>query len=256
MKVFIALCKKEMLEYIRKSRLTIMLIIFLLFGIMNPAMAKLTPWLMETMSDSLAESGFVVKEITVDALTSWNQFFKNVSMIILFYIIMVSSTFTQEYQKNTLIPVVTKGVPRYLIVISKLITMSLLWTVFYCGSAIITYGYNAYFWNNNVADNLFISVLCCWLIGISGISAVCFFSAISSSNTGVLLGITGAIVLSYIIGFIPHVKEFVPTRLLSGASLITSEIEVADLLPSIVTSVILSVVLLLCSIILFNKKKI
>lgn len=256
MKIYIALCRKELLEYIRKGRFTILLIIFMLFGVMNPAMAKLTPWLMENMSDSLAESGLVVKQITVNALTSWSQFFNNVSMIIIVYIIMVSGSFTLEYQKNTLIPVVTKGVPRYLIVLSKMTTMMTLWTLLYSGGTLITYGYNAYFWNNNIAHNLFAAVACCWLIGIIGISAVCFFSVIANSSTGVLLGVAGGIVASYIFGFIPYIKEFVPTKLLSAAALTTSGIKMDDLWAAVITTIILTIILSLLSVIFFNKKKI
>ncbi len=256
MKIYIALCRKELLEYIRKGRFTILLIIFMLFGVMNPAMAKLTPWFMKSMSDTLAESGLVVKEITVDAMTSWSQFFKNISTIIVIYIIMVSGSFTLEYQKNTLIPVVTKGVPRYLIVLSKMMTMMMLWTLLYSGSTFITYGYNAYFWNNNIAHNLFAAVACCWLIGIIGISAVCFFSVIANSSIGVILGVAGGIVASYICGFIPKIKEFVPTKLLSAAALTTSDLKMDDFWRAIITGAVLSVILSVCSVMLFNKKKI
>ena len=41
--------------------------LFLAFGIMNPAIAKLTPFLMEMFAESLAESGMVITEIPVNA---------------------------------------------------------------------------------------------------------------------------------------------------------------------------------------------
>ena len=43
---------------------------------MSPAVAKLTPWMMETLSDSMAGSGFIVTDVQVDALTSWTQFLR------------------------------------------------------------------------------------------------------------------------------------------------------------------------------------
>ena len=78
MKSFIAFLKKEVFECIRSGELTFFCILFLIFGIMNPAIAKLTPWMLETLSDSLAEQGMMVTEVTVNALTSWTQFFKNI----------------------------------------------------------------------------------------------------------------------------------------------------------------------------------
>ena len=54
MNAFIAFTKKEWLETIRSGKLVILTVLFLLFGIMNPAIAKLTPWMMELMSESLS----------------------------------------------------------------------------------------------------------------------------------------------------------------------------------------------------------
>ena len=48
MKSLIAFMKKEWMDLVRSGRLMILLVIFLLFGIMNPAIAKLTPWMMES----------------------------------------------------------------------------------------------------------------------------------------------------------------------------------------------------------------
>ena len=80
-----AFLRKEGMEFIRTGKIWILLIIFILFGIMNPAIAKLTPWMVETMSDSLAESGMVLTEVKVNAITSWNQFYKNISMALIIF---------------------------------------------------------------------------------------------------------------------------------------------------------------------------
>ena len=80
MKTFLAFLKKELLFQLRTGKGMILGILFVLFGIMNPAVAKLTPWLMEMMADSLAESGMIITGITVTAMDSWVQFFKNMPM--------------------------------------------------------------------------------------------------------------------------------------------------------------------------------
>lgn len=80
MRQLIEFTRKEFVELMRTGKIWILLIIFALFGIMNPAIAKLTPWMMEMFSDSLEETGMILKEIHVDALTSWAQFYKNISL--------------------------------------------------------------------------------------------------------------------------------------------------------------------------------
>jgi hypothetical protein len=57
MRALFAFVKKELTEQARSGKLLFMTILFVLLGIMNPAIAKLTPWLLETMADSLADSG-------------------------------------------------------------------------------------------------------------------------------------------------------------------------------------------------------
>ena len=112
MRTFIAFLKKEILETIRTGKLFIVLIISCLFGIMSPAIAKLTPWMMKTLSDSLEESGLQVKEVVVDALTSWTQFYKNMPILIIVFVFVYAAIYVNEYQKGTLVTIISKGLAR------------------------------------------------------------------------------------------------------------------------------------------------
>ena len=85
-----AFIRKEVTEHIRSGKITILVVIFIILGIMNPAIAKLTPWLLETMADTLAESGMTVTEVTVSALDSWVQFFKNLPMGLIAFILFLN----------------------------------------------------------------------------------------------------------------------------------------------------------------------
>ena len=216
MRSLIAFMKKEITEQIRSSRLMVLGILFVLFGIMNPAVAKLTPWLFEIMADSLAESGMTVTDITVTAMDSWVQFFKNMPMALIAFVLLESSIFTKEYQTGTLLLSLTKGLSRYKVVISKAAVLTVLWTVGYWLCFGITYGYNAYFWDNAIAQNLMFSVVCWWVFGLWVISLTVLFSTVSTSNTGVLLGAGGVVLASYLLGMIPKIGKYLPTRLTSS----------------------------------------
>lgn len=99
MKSLGAFIKKEYLDTARTGKLVILILLFILFGIMNPAIAKLTPWLMETLSDTMAESGLLIADIKVDAMTSWTQFFKNIPIALIAFVLIFSDIFTKEYQQ-------------------------------------------------------------------------------------------------------------------------------------------------------------
>ena len=159
MKSLLAFMKKEWMEQVRSGRLLILVIIFILLGIMNPAVAKLTPWLLEMMADSLEASGMTVTAVTVSAMDSWVQFFKNAPMGLIAFILLESSIFTKEYQSGTLVLALTKGLDRHKVVISKAIILTLLWTVCYWFCFTITFGYNTYFWDNIIPHFIYLRIM-------------------------------------------------------------------------------------------------
>lgn len=250
-----AFLKKELTEQIRSGRLMILGLLFVLFGIMNPAIAKLTPWLLETMADSLAESGMIVTDVKVSAMDSWVQFFKNLPMGLIAFVLLESSIFTKEYSTGTLVLSLTKGLERYKVVISKTVVLVVLWTVCYWMCFGITYGYNAYFWDNTVAQNLIFSAVCWWLFGMMMVALMVMFSTVSGANTGVLCGTGGVVFVSYLVSLWPKASKYLPTFLTDGNALIYGLKETEDYIPSLLIAVSISVICFAISIPIFNKKQ-
>lgn len=81
MKSLMAFLKKEFMEQSRTSKLVLLGILFTLFGIMSPVIAKLTPLMVEMMAETMAQSGIIMTEVTVTALDCWAQFYKNVPLL-------------------------------------------------------------------------------------------------------------------------------------------------------------------------------
>lgn len=256
MKGLIAFIKKEMLEQIRSGKMIILAILFILFGIMNPAIAKLTPWMLEMLSDSLAQSGMVVTSMTVTALDSWVQFFKNVPMALIAFILIESNIFTKEYETGTLILSLTKGLKRYKVVMGKATVLVVLWSFYYWLCFGITYSYNSYFWDNTIAKNLLLSVACWWLFGIWVIAFLILFSIVASTNILVLVGTGGVVLASYLLGLFPKIKEYVPTLLMNGNALIYGTEDASTYTVAIIITSVISLMCFLISIPLFDKKHI
>ena len=256
MKSLIAFIKKEIMEQLRTGRLMILGMLFILFGIMNPAVAKLTPWMLETMADSLAESGIIVIDVTISAMDSWVQFFKNIPMALIAFVLMESNIFTREYQTGTLVLSLTKGLKRYKVVVSKTVVLTGLWSFGYWLCFGITYGYNAYFWDNAVAKNLMFSVICWWLFGLWVIGLIILFSTLANSNTGVLMGTGGVVLASYLLGLFPNLREYVPTLVADGNSLIYGAAEAKTYSVPILTVIVMCIICFVGGIVIFNKKQI
>ena len=256
MKQLIAFTKKEFLEQKRSGRIIILTLLFCLFGIMNPAIAKLTPWMMDLLSEELAKSGMSVTKVNVDALTSWTQFFKNGPIVLIVFLVMFGGILTNECQKGTLINVITKGLNRYRIIVSKTFTMFILWTVGYLLCYGITYGYNAYFWDNSIANNLLFAAFGLYLFGLWLITLIPLASTIFSSSSAVLLSLGGAYLTTYLLSLLPTLTELSPTRLTDSANLLTGTSKISDYGMAIIISILFMVFNIVVSIQLFNKKNI
>lgn len=255
MKPLLAFVKKEYSEAARSGKLIILVLLFVLFGIMNPAIAKLTPWMMEMLSDAMEESGLLVNNIQVDAMTSWTQFFKNIPMALIAFVLIFSDIFTKEYKSGTLLLVLTKGLSRYKVVLAKTLLLLSLWTFGYGLCFAITYGYNAYFWDNGIADNLFFSVSVWWLFGVWVICLIVLFSSLLQNNTGVSLCTGGTVFLAYLLSVIPKVKAYSPTMLMGTDSLLTGAEGIDAYTKAVVVAAALCVVCVAVSIPVINKKQ-
>lgn len=256
MKSFVAFMKKEWMESVRSGKIVILIILFILLGILGPAIAKLTPWMLKMMEDSLAEAGLIVTEVPVNALTSWTQFFKNIPMGCIVFACIYSGIFTREYQAGTLILMLTKGLSRWKVMLGKYTLVFFIWTFCYWLCFTITYGYNAYFWDNRIASDLFFAAALWWLFGVWVISLITFFSVICKSNTGVLLGTGGSVLVSYVVGLFPKVKAFTPAMLMDAMPLLSGAAEMDAYKDAVYVTVILCILLVGASVPLFNKKNI
>ena len=253
MKQLVAFIQKEFMEIVRNSKLLICGIIFALLGIMNPAIAKLTPWIIEMYSNT-SSSGIVFQKVEVTALTSWEQFYKNMPIAFIVFVLMFSGIVASELQKGTLINIVTKGMSRWKIMISKFVMMLVLWTGVYFLSYVITYFYNAFYWDNSIAKHIFFAVFCFYLFGVWLISLIILVSAFADNSTTVSLGVGGGFIVSYLLGMVPKLQDYLPTKLMDSLILIVGQAEPGEYIPAIIIVLCLSIANLVLGIIFFNKK--
>lgn len=256
MKSLTAFMKKDWKEHLRSARLYVLLGVFVLLGVMNPAVAKLTPWLMDTLSETLAQSGMTVEPVTVTAMDSWMQFFKNVPMGLIVFVILESSIFTREYRSGTLVLALTKGLERWKVIASKTVVLAVLWTVYYWLCFGVTYVINSFFWDNSVACNLCFSVTCWWLAGLMTVMLVVFFSSVTKSSAVVLAGTAGVYLAASLINLIPKYGKYSPAELMNSVPLITGAAETGDYTAAVIITLALTVLCVALSVPILNKKQI
>ena len=253
MRSYFAFLKKELLDCARGGKLLILVVLFLFVGIMNPAIAKMTPWLMETFADSLADAGVTVTAVEVNAMTSWAQFFKNLPIVWIAFLLMYAGTFTTEYDSQTLILILSKGMPRYRVLLAKTTIMLLVWTLGFWLCFGVTCGYNLYFWEDTIPQNLMSLCIGWWIFGIWTVALVVFFSVALRGYGGVILAVGGSVLIVYLIGLIPKASKWIPTALMNGGSLLLTGECVPY--PALILACLTAVALLLQAVPILNKKQ-
>ena len=256
MRSFFAFFKKELLESARSGKLMILGVLFIAFGIMNPAIAKLTPWMLEIMAEELAESGMSITSVTVDALTSWTQFFKNIPMALIAFVLIYGGIFTREYESGTLLLMLTKGLARYKVLLAKALLLLSLWSLGYFICFGITYAYNAYFWDNSVAKSLMPAVLNWWLFGLWVICLAVLFSTLAKGSSIVLLGTGAAALAAYLLALLPKITPYSPASLMNSAGLLAGAESTEDYTKAVIVTAVTCAVSLAVSIPIFSKKDI
>lgn len=256
MRPMAALLKKEYMEATRTGRLSVLVLLFALFGVMNPALAKLTPWMMEMLSGSLAESGLTVTNVQVDTITSWTQFFKNIPIALIAFALLFSDCFTKEYRSGTLLLTLTKGLTRYKVVLAKTALLYCLWTLGYGLCFAITYGYNAYFWDNSVADHLFSAASMWWLFGVWVISLLVLFSSLLKNNAAVTLCTGGVVILAYLLRVIPKAAAYSPALLMGAASLLSGAEQTAAYRDAVLIAAVSALIFIVLSVMNMNKRQV
>ena len=255
MKTCLAFMKKEAMGQLRSWKLLVLGIVFTLLGAMNIAIAELTPQLYELLADTFAESGMAYTPVPVTALDAWAQFFKNIPIGLIVFVVLESSLFTREYRTGTLVLSLTKGLERPKVVIAKTVVLAALWTVCYGLCTGITWAAGAILWDNAVAQHLLFAGFCSWMFGLWVIALMVLFSTLARSNTVVLAGTGGVVLSCYLMSLLPKLGEVLPTRLMDGTSLIYGTAKPSGYTIPLIVAIVMMIACFVASFPIFNRKQ-
>jgi len=226
MRGYLAFLSKEFLEQLRTYKLLILPVVFLIFGMMSPVLAKMMPEIFASIDMEGME--IVIPEPTY--LDSYAQFFKNsTQMGIIAVLLVFSGMMSQEFSRGTLIGVLAKGLPRPAVLFSKYTAAMSLWSGSLALSAAAQVGYTLYLFGSHDTTGLLFSLFCMWLFGAFLIAAsLCMGTLLKGGYAGLLatVAILGGLMIA---GTWPVISEKSPMLLLSvGPGLMQGLTEVQD----------------------------
>ncbi|MDR2929733.1 MAG: hypothetical protein LBV06_02325 [Propionibacteriaceae bacterium] len=252
MRGYAAFLGKELIEAVRTYKLFLMLVIFGVFGMSSPLLAKLTPQMIASVvSPELAAT--IPAPSAVDA---WTQFYKNVGQLgLVILIIMFSGVLANELSKGTLVNVVTKGLSRGAVILAKLTSMVAIWTGSLVLAAGLTWVYTQYLFGSNALPHLVVSVVLLWVFGVFLLSLLVCAATLGSNNWVALLITVAVVAVGLVAGIIPAAYHYNPLSLASqNMALITGTVTLGDLWPAIGITLGLIVVLVAAAIGIFRRR--
>lgn len=252
--MILALFKKEWMEFTRNYKLLIIGCVFLFFGFSSPLMAKFMPEIL---------TNFLPKEVADSfpaptAFDSWAQFFKNISQMGIFVIVLIfGSILANERQSGTLIIFLTKGLKRSHVIYVKSAFSMVIWTISYVLSFLITYAYTAYYFDTTAIDQLFLAIFLLWLFGIFILSVTILGNVLFRSYFSSLLFTACVVVALFIIAFFPKLENISILRLATeNNDVLHGVFHFSDYGYPIACTIICCVICHLLAIQLFNRKEV
>lgn len=252
---FLVFFKKELVEYARTYKLLIMLVVFAIFGITNPLIAKLTP---ELMANLMPEGmSMTIPEPT--ALDAWAQFFKNTQQMGMIVLALVfSGVVSTEVSRGTLINLLTKGLSRQAVILAKYSAMLFVWSLSVVLSAALTWVYTVYLFPNDqvTVGYLLFAISCMWLFGAFLLASLLSSATLVKGNYGSLLLIGLMLVFLMVVNIIPNAKEYNPIALASmNMELVAGTIDPSTIYAAVGITGIASLGLIALALLVFSKKR-
>ncbi|KRK78590.1 ABC transporter permease [Companilactobacillus nodensis] len=245
--------RKELLESWRSYHLLIIAVVFVIFGIEGPLMAKLTPEILKMASGS----GMTIKMTDPTSLDSWQQYYKNMTQIGIYVLAVIfSGTISGEVSRGTLINLVTKGLPRYSVVLAKYIVAYFQWCLALVTAFFINWVYTAYYFSDNKSPNVLTGLWPLLIFGSMFVAVTIFGSALGKSNyLGFLTAVVAFIFLT-LLNLFKDVKRYNPISLVTdNMSLVKGTEKISHIMPAVWITILSAVVLVYLAVLLLKHKK-
>lgn len=254
MRGYFAFVKKEFRESISTYKAVIMLAVFLFFGMSSPLLAKLLPQLLSGMD----LNGMTIQIPKPTALDSYAQLFKNLTQMgLLVFLLVFCGILSKELTKGTLTLLLTKGLSRDAVILSKFTVTTILWSVSLVLASLTAYGYTVYLFPEGKISHLPFSVLCLWMFGVLLLALIFLSSAlIPGSFGGIILPAVIIFVLLFL-NLFPKFEKWNPITLASqNVALLSGSEKVSELIPLVWITFGTAAVILVLALAVFRKVRI
>jgi ABC-2 type transport system permease protein len=217
---FLTVLRKELLEQWRTYRFLIVAAVMVLFGLISPLLAKLTPELLKSIPDLPPGLAATIPVPTLaDAV---GQYLKNMSQFGILLALLVSmGVVVQEKERGTAAMMLTRQVSRETFVLAKFVGLALSFSAALLFAAIGCW-YYTYFLFGRMAWGPWLGLNALMLLVFLVYTAAALLCSTLARTQSAAAGLAlGALILIAGVGALPRLNEYLPGRLFGwGGSLI------------------------------------
>jgi ABC-2 type transport system permease protein len=252
---YFTILKKELLEMNRSRKTLVLIMLFAFVAIASPLLAKLLPEILKNMP---ATPGLIIDLPEASWRDAIDQLVKNIGQIgMIVLIFLFAGSITEEKNKKTLEMTLTKPISRTSFILGKFsaailslkVVTIISFTLFYLYTVSIfgSFSLTSFAWLS-----LFVLVYEIFLAVLA-----IFFSTFSKNQImSVGLSFMTVILAIPLLGYIRKIENYLPGKIFTNYKEIFTNNHISDFLPSVITTIIISVVLIFASIYLFKKQEI
>jgi ABC-2 type transport system permease protein len=232
---------KELREQLRTYRLPVVAIIFVIFGITSPALARYTQELLDLIG-SQATGGMQIVLPPPTVADAVDQLLKNMGQIgILIAILLAMGTVASEKDRGTAAFVLTKPASRLSFLLAKLVAVAVTLGVAVIVGSIFGWIYTTLLFEGSAVSvpGFVLMAVLAWLC-ILAFGALTFLGSTvtSSAVAGAGFGFVALIVIG-LVGALPGVGAWMPTSLLGAATNVAVGLPTQDLAQGVVGCVLI-----------------
>ncbi|MCL2060263.1 MAG: alpha/beta fold hydrolase [Oscillospiraceae bacterium] len=260
-RMFRIFLKKELVEAFKTYKLLILGAVYIVLGIVSPLIAKMTPDIVKlAMQVDPTTAGMDLGAFVPEpnAFSAWAQFYGNVSQIGLIALVVVfGGMMASELSKGQITILLTKGLPRGTVILSKLAASAFIWTGCYAAAFFTSWGYTVYFFPGEKLPNLLLAGLCLWAFGMFLLALLALAASLAKESSIIcMLSVGAAVVALNILNVAPYVGKYNPATL-AGApvSLVADAVTPRGVYPSLAAAAIVAAALAMLATITFGAKK-
>ena len=257
---FFPFLRKELVESLRTFRFVILAAVTAAFGILSPLMVKYLPAMMDALLTEEMMGGINLTDMMPppSALAGWAEFISSVAQTgVIALVVVFAGGISGEIGKNTLIPLLSRGLSRQSVVCAKAISNAVNWTLSYAVSAGLTWCAIVLLFPGEETVNVFVSLICLWLYGLLMSAVALFASALCKNIIGALLVSAGAWAITMFISLFPIFERWNPLTLATcGITMLAGLETLAHYTPALILTVACTFGFVIAAMLVFRRKKV